>query len=61
MMRKVNVHGAGISLDAGGLYEPAHRELFPNVYPTYRPKKMLIVYVCDDCLKAQREWFKSHK
>jgi hypothetical protein len=61
MMRTVFVHGAGMSLDAGGRYEPAHRSLFPNVYPTYMPMKMLIFYVCDDCIKSQREWFESHK
>ena len=61
MMRAVFVRGVGMSLDAGGRYEPAHRTLFPNVYPTYLPKGMLIFYVCDDCRKAQREWFEAHK
>jgi hypothetical protein len=61
MMRTVTVHGTGLSLDAGGRYEEAHSSLFPNVFPTDMPKKWVTLYICDDCLKAQKEWFQAHK
>jgi hypothetical protein len=60
-MRTVFMRGEGITIMAGGRYEPAHREMFPNGHPSHLPKKMVIIYLCDDCLKAQREWFETHK
>ena len=61
LMRTVTVHGTGVCLDAGGFYEEAHHSLFPNVFPTDMPKKWMNLYICDDCLKAQKEWFKAHE
>jgi len=61
MMRTVYVRGYGVSWDYGVGYESARSELFPNVYPPLMPDRRLVYFICDDCLKAQHEWFESHK
>ena len=61
MMRTVYVRGQDIAWDYGSGYEEARSEMFPNVYPSHMPDRRLVYYICDDCLKAQHEWFESHK
>jgi hypothetical protein len=60
-MRTVTVRGTRVCLLAGPYYGEAHQSLFPNCYPTYMPKGWVTLYICDDCLKAQKEWFQAHK
>jgi hypothetical protein len=60
-MRSVIIGGFSATVDAGPTYEDAHAKFFPNGCPSSSPKERIKIYMCDECVRAQREWLQIHK
>lgn len=61
-MRSVQVpEGVGCVLPRAGYLE-ARDNLFPHSYPEWLEsrKDFCLIYVCDDCIRAEDKWKKSH-
>ena len=43
-------------------YVQAGLQFFPHAYPVYKPSKhdRLMIFICDDCVRAQMEWRRQH-
>lgn len=53
--------GSGCALPYAGYLE-ARDNCFPNAFPIWlnSQKDYCIIYVCDDCIRAEDVWKKSH-
>jgi hypothetical protein len=43
-------------------YVEAGLRLFPHAWPKYHPSHgdKVVVYICDECVRAQEEWMRLH-
>jgi hypothetical protein len=61
-MRSVEVPGPKSALPVTREYLEAKAKLFPHTYLDFTPdtRNHWMIYICDDCLKAQAAWLKQH-
>jgi hypothetical protein len=63
MMHVEKVPGGGNNVVPTPEYIAARRKLFFHSYPFTLPKKYgrtYVIYICDDCVAAERVWMKQH-
>ena len=61
-MRAVEVPGPAGQLAVTRDFVEASNRLFPHAYLDYAPdeRHRLVIYVCDECVKAKSDWLRQH-